>query len=326
MTAPVIDRRDAFTVLGTDVSNSGTAYQALVDAGLAGMDVHKVPLYTGRGKIVEGAYTLEDASGEPLPKITVGSDFTPVQYEDVATTLDAVARRTGAVFDRCGKLDVRAYGIGGARAFISMRLPEQMRIGGTDLVDAYIVAFMSHGWNSNVLAPTGIRVECANQQPQFARSDDFKIVIRHTSSAQARHIAAEAALIKSVAAMKQAEAESLEMLNVRTTNEQFREIVGHLWPLNSEAKGTTTRHANRLERLEVIRNAQTNAGIGGTAWGDYQAILEHAQWVQRIKGGDDGDTNLTAVRARRILTANGLERDQLKAYNIVREHVGLATS
>lgn len=324
MTAPVLDRVDPFAVLGTDVSNSGTAHQALVDAGLAGMDIHKTPVVASNGRTVPGAYLLEDASGEPLPKMVVGDGFTVVQYEDVAATLDAVAARTGATFDRCGKLDVRAYGIGGARAFISMLLPEPLRIGGDDLVQSYIVAFMSHGWNSNVLAPTATRVECANQQPQIARGDDFKIIIRHTSSAHARHIAAEAALVSSVAATKQATREAEELLRVKTTNEQFRQIVERIYPLSSDAKGTVTRHQNRVEQLEIIRAGQTNTGIAGTAWGDYQAVLEYGQWHQRVKGGEDGDTNLTTVRARRALTAHNLIRDQLRAFDVVRETVGIS--
>jgi hypothetical protein len=326
MTAPVLDRVDPFAVLGTDVSNSGTAHQALIDSGLAGMNITKVPVTSRNGRSVPGAYLLEDATGEPLPKMVVGDGFTVVQYEDVADTLDAVAARTGATFDRAGKLDVRAYGIGGARAFISMRLPEALRVGGPggDLVQSYIVAFMSHGWNSNVLAPTATRVSCANQQPQIARGDDFKIVIRHTSSARARHIAAEAALVNSVQAMRQATREAEELLRVKTTNEQFRAIVERIYPLKSDAKGTVTRHQNRLEQLEIIRGGQTNTDIAGTAWGDYQAVLEYGQWYQRVKGGEDGDTNLATVRARRALTAHNLINDQLHAFDVVRETVGIS--
>lgn len=316
MTTPILDRRDAFATLGTDVSQSGTAHQALIDAGLAGMNIVKVPVSSRNGRTVPGAYLLEDATGEPLPKMVVGNDFTVVQYEDTAATLDAVAARTGAVFDRSGALDVRQYGIGGARAFISMRLPERLSIGG-DIVDAFLVAFMSHGWNSNVLAPTGVRVECANQQPQFARGDQFKIVIRHTTSALSRTAAAEEALVKSVASMRRAAEEAEGMLRVKTTAGQFEEIVSHLYPLDGEAsKATKTRHANRLEQLTLIRHGDTNAGIRGTAWGDYQAILEYGEWHQRVQGGDDGTT---ATRARRALTAPNLINAQLKAFDVVRE-------
>lgn len=323
-TAAVLDRTDAFATLGTDVSKSGTAHQALIDAGLAGMNITKVPVTSRNGRSVPGAYLLEDATGEPLPKMVVGNDFTVVQYEDVADTLDAVAARTGAVFDRSGALDVRQYGIGGARAFISMRLPERLSIGG-DVVDAYLVAFMSHGWNSNVLAPTGTRVSCANQQPQFARGDQFKIVVRHTTSAIARTQAAEEALVKSVASMRRAAEEAEGMLRVPTTNAQFEDIVKRLYPLDDDAsKATKTRHTNRLERLELIRTGDTNTGIAGTAWGDYQTILEYGEWHQRVQGGEDAGTNLAAVRARRALTAPNLVKDQLRAFEVVRTVAGIS--
>lgn len=320
MTAPVIDRHDAFTTLGTDVSNSGTAHQALIDAGIAGMNITKVPVSSRNGRTVPGAYLLEDSTGEPLPKMVVGDGFTIVQYEDVATTLDAVAARTGAVFDRAGVLDVRLYGIGGARAFISMRLPEQLRIGGGDLIDAYLVAFMSHGWNSNILAPTGTRVACANQQPQFARSDEFKVVIRHTASAPARTLAAEQALVASVESMKLATREAEQLLAVKTTDAQFREIVEKLYPAGGDSKSATTRHQNRIIDLEVIRHGDTNTDIKGTAWGDYQAILEYGEWHQNIRGGGD---DITAARARRVLTQPSLATTQLKALEVIRETVGI---
>ena len=317
-----LDRVDAYTALGTDVSRSGSAHQALIDAGLAGMNIHKAPVVAGNGRIVPGAYLLEDATGEPLPKMVVGDGFTVVQYEDVAAVLDAVAARTGATFHRSGALDVRAYGIGGARAFISMLLPEPIRIG-DDVTEGYITAFMSHGWNSNVLAPTGTRVECANQQPQIAQ-ERYSTIIRHTTSAPARHWAAEQALVNSAAAMREAAVHAEQMLRVKTTNEQFHDIVAKLWPLDPDAaKATVTRHENRIEKRDIIRTGDTNRGIAGTAWGDYQTVLEYAEWYQRIKGGDDEDNNPARRRARRALTAHNLVRDQLKAFEVIRETVGI---
>lgn len=321
MTAALADRVDAYTALGTDVSKSGSAHQALIDAGLAGMNITKVPVTSRNGRAVPGAYLLEDATGEPLPKMVVGDGFTVVQYEEVAEVLDAVAARTGATFHRSGALDVRAYGIGGARAFISMLLPESIRIG-DDVTEGYITAFMSHGWNSNVLAPTGTRVECANQQPQIAQ-ERYSTIIRHTASALARHQAAEEALVNSAAAMRDGARYAEQMMLVKTTNDQFRAIVDRLYPLGGESKQAQTRYHNRIEKLEMIRTGATNQGIAGTAWGDYQTILEYSEWHQNVKGGDDEGTNLTAVRARRALTAHSLVKTQLEAFDIIRETVGL---
>jgi len=81
---------------------------------MAGMNVRKVPVLHN-GKPVRGKWLLEDdRNGEALPGIVVGDDFTPYQYEQVAEVLDVVARRTGAVFDRAGYMDVTSYGLGGA--------------------------------------------------------------------------------------------------------------------------------------------------------------------------------------------------------------------
>jgi len=324
MTAPA--RTDALAILGEDVRGSDTAYHALVTAGMAGMNVRKVPVLHN-GKPVRGKWLLEDdRNGEALPGIVVGDDFTPYQYEQVAEVLDVVARRTGAVFDRAGYMDVTSYGLGGARGFISMRLPHQLSFGG-DKVDAYIAAFMSHGTGSNLLTPTGTRVECANQQPAMAQ-EKYRVIIRHTSSVEARHRYAGEVLTNSVAAIKTATYEANQLLAVKTTDDQFRDMIERAFPIKGDGKGTVTRHQNKIDKMMVIRHGDTNRGIVGTAWGDYQTMLEFIEWHQRIRGGDDSThddeyVNPTTLRARRALIQPSVARDQARALEVVRELAGL---
>lgn len=325
MTAPTIDRTAALHELGTDVSSCKTAGEALVLAGIAGMNVTKAPVYTAAGKPVRDQYALVDADGEPLEKITVGKDFTVVNYETVAETLDIVAERTGAVFDACGTLDVRAYGLGGARAFISMKLPDEALLGGVDPVERYLVGFMNHGAASNILGPTATRVWCANQQPQISANPDFKIVIRHTTSAPQRTADAQYALDASVKSMALLAREAEEMLAAKTTDEQFRAIVAQLYPQpENAAKATATRLRKHITDLEVLRHAPTNANIVNTAWGDYQTITEYSQWRKQVKVDDPADTSgIDVLRARRALVSGTEAKLNVKAYTAIREMAGL---
>ena len=326
MTAALLEsvdgRIDAMTVLGTDVRESSSAHQALVDAGIAGMGVRKVPVFTGLGKLVEGQYALETALGEPLHNITVGDNFQVVQFEDNAATLDAVARRTGATLTNAGKVDVRNYGIGGARAFVALELPEPIVIG-DDRMIGYITAFMSHGLSSNHFVPGAKRTWCANQQSQMVREGhDLKVTIRHTSSALERTALAEDTLMATVAGMRDLETEGREMLAQAVTDEEFRRIIEAIYPLGGDSKAAQTRYDKRVEALQELYVGPTNANITGTAWGAYQALNEYGQWVQGVRLGED--TSMDRARARRALTSSNLASTQIKAYTVIRDMYGLA--
>src|SRR6478672_7735705 len=113
MTTALTDPPSAVELIGTDVSHSTTALQALRDAHLAGLNVTKVPVVTAtNGELVPGQFALE-SHGKPLPGITVGDDYKVVQFEENAATLDAVARRLGATYANAGALSL-------SQAFVSL--------------------------------------------------------------------------------------------------------------------------------------------------------------------------------------------------------------
>lgn len=305
MTLAIAPRRDALGALGVNVAGVRTASDALAESGLAGLNVRKVPIRHNDYE-VDGKYLLvhdsADGTDIPFPQVTVGEDFTVYQYEEVAGILDAVAEHTGATFDRAGSLDVESYRLLGARAFISLRLPDTLAPG-DDPMDAYIVAFMSHGAGSNILAPTATRVFCANQQPQVA-AETNRVIIRHTKSIDARHRMAGDILTNSAKALTKANRDAEIMLAQRTTDEQFQAMIERAFPRRGDKPATITRHNNRIERMMMVRNEDHNANIRGTAWGDYQALLEWIQWEQRIHG-EDKATNPDGLRARRVLAPTG---------------------
>jgi len=319
MTTAAPARTDALHLLGTDISDVTTAHGALVASGIAGMGIRKVPIQTAEGHTIDGQYALADASGQPLPRITVGEDFRVVQFEDNADVLDAVARRTGATFDSAGVLDTRAYGAGGARAYVALSLPEKLMIG-DDPLDAYIVAFMNHGNASNFFVPTATRVACANQQPQVTRNSINKIVIRHTPSALQRTALAEETLVTTIEALRTMAIEAEEMLTQAVTDAKFREIVDNIYPLSSDAKAAHTKHGKLVDTIEDIFHGKTMQSVGGTAWGAYQAIIEYDQWYRSVRGEiHDG---ISRMQARRTLTSDNAT--QIKAFETVRELVGLS--
>lgn len=317
-TALAIRPPSAVELLGTDVSNSGTAHQALVDAGIAGLDVVKVAIQTvDHQETVRGQYALE-SHGKPLHGITVGDDYNVVQFEANAETLDAVARRLGATFANAGALSL-------SQAFVSLVLPEPLEIGDDKLI-ATINAFMSHGTGSNVFVPGGCRILCANQQPQLVRDGrDYKVTIRHTVSAPERTALAEEAMMATTAGMKLIVKEGLEMLRQPCSRGDFTEIIDIVFPLGGESKTAQTYYDKRVAILESIFNGPTNANIADTAWCAYQSITEYVQWAKGVRGVPDNELGeLSVARARRALTSGDARKDQVRAYTVIREMFGLA--
>lgn len=306
------DRVDALHGTGTDVRGTTSAFDALADAGLAGWNVQKYTLKFEDGTPIRGVQGLRKANGYPLHGLSVGDRYNVIQYEENAALLDAVATTTGATFDTAGDLD------NGRKAFLSMKLPEQLVFGEGDPVDAYIVAFMGHGKVSNVFTPTAVRVWCANQQPQITRGDKHKVTIRHTSSAHERMRLAEQTLTATVAAFRELATEAERMLEVKLTNKKFEDIVSNLYPLGGETANAQTRYTNRMDTLAHLFNeSPTNANIRGTVWGGLQSTFEYVEHHATIRGGDGG--SITDRRSRRALVSATAAAERDRAYKAFAE-------
>jgi Domain of unknown function (DUF932) len=319
MTTALAAPTNAFQLVGTEVPEARTALEALEMAGLTNLNLTKVPLFNTNGRPAAGKYGLETGNGELLPGVVVGEDYEVVPYEAYASMLDAVAERTGATIDSVG-----ALGYNSTRAFISLKLPQQLLIGADDPVDGYIAAFLGHGTTANHLMPTGIRIFCANQQPQLTRDNKYKIVIRHTSSASERTAKAEETLVASVAAMNEMATDARAMRAAAFTPDQLHRAIDLVYPLGGDSKAAQTRYDRRVEAITGIHNGDTMANIRNTAWGAYQALIEFDQWHRSVRNPDD-DSNIERLRARRSLASNSSAFvSQLRAFDVVRALAGLS--
>jgi hypothetical protein len=150
--------------------------------------------------------------------------------------------------------------------------------------------------------------------------DNFKVIIRHTSSAPARTAAAEQVLTAAVGSMRQMAVQGEQMLARKVTADEFTKIVERLYPLGGDSKSAKTRSNKRIDLLQQIYSSPTQEPIRNTAWGAYQAILEFGEHYQGIKRTEG---SLGVARARRALTSGNLATAQLRAFQLVRDMVGL---
>lgn len=302
-------RRDAFQQLGTDVSMSSSAREAMDTAGLTGWDVRKHELKTAEIMSADGPMIQLDVPGrfasirtnpvtsQPEVLGVVGNSYVPIQNETHCSIIDAIVDRSGASFDSAGSMR------GGRDVFISMKLDEQLIIGGIDPVDLYVGAFNSHdGTSAFKIGVFQVRVFCANQQAALMKGNERSFTARHTAKAatieaDARHALGIASRYNEAFGEK-----AEELISKKMTNAEFNKMIEGFWELpETPAKAVATRHANRAATLNYLFNeAETNANIRGTRWAAYQSITEYVDHYAPTNLG--GAESIESARATRVLT------------------------
>jgi phage/plasmid-like protein (TIGR03299 family) len=301
-------RTDPWHRLGTTVQGRAfTADEAMTLGHLGGWQVRKIPLTAteptrdGVTTIpVPGYATVRDNPFTGLPEAlgVVGDLYTPMQNEDHATFLNTLADESGAIFDTAGSLN------GGRQVFITMRLPDTMKVGGTDLVDVNIAALNSHDGSSPFrILVTPIRVVCANTQAAAIRDHLSSFAVRHTRNAKATLQQARDAIGLTFAYHAAFEAEAERLIQTTMTDATFDHLISTVFgqPDSDATARTQTAERKRRDRLHhLFGDADTQAGIRGTAWAGYQAVAEYIDHFAPVQARRNADV----ARATRLLTSD----------------------
>ena len=215
----------------------------------------------------------------------VGAGYEPLQNEDHAEFLNNLADQSGAVFDTAGSLR------GGRQVFITMQLPDTLTIGGTDAVDLNIAALNSHdGSGAFRILVTPVRVVCANTQAAALAAHASSFSIRHTRNAKAAVAAARDALGLTFAYVEAFEAEAERLIQTTLTDGEFDALIEATFgPLDPDASERTKQaDADRQDVLSFLfHDADTQAGIRGTAWAGYQAVAEYVDHYAPVRAKQD---------------------------------------
>jgi phage/plasmid-like protein (TIGR03299 family) len=310
-------RRSAWHQLGEVTDGCLTAEQVMDKAYLGNWNVRKLRM-TATEITPDGVSTLPVpdafATARTHPKTghldylaTVGSDYTIVQNEQHCELLNLLVQRSGAHFETAGSLR------GGREVFVTMKLPETLRIAGIDDIGLYIAALNSHDGRTKFrIIITPIRIVCANTQRMALQSAKMCYEVRHTSGATAK-IAAEArnalGMVEDYVPAFEAQAEKLIGRELSTV--EFKQVIREIWPTKPNPSVRTRNNQARRERelLRLFQTAGTNANIRGTAWAGLQAIgelLDHHTHRDPI------------VRANRALPINGdYAKKKQQAYELL---------
>lgn len=282
-------RLAAWDVLGTRLSGVRGSIDAMKESDLAGWNVRKVDL--SASEVTDtGVTTLEvpdrwatvrtnPTTGGTEYLGVVGSHYQPIQNEEHATLLDAVIDTGDAQWVAAGASH------GGKRTFMTMRLPDEVQIGGKDALGLYLVAFNSHdGSSSFKFAVTPVRVACTNMQAAALKGAVSSFSIRHTAGAGRELAEARRALDLTYKYVETFEAEAEALLAQRYTNAEFDKFAGTLFGIQDEGKASKRALANRDGMIALYRDSDTLDGIRGTRWGAYQAATEFIDHVAPVRG------------------------------------------
>jgi len=306
--AAIFARTDPWHRLGTTLTGQAfTAQDAMTIGHLGGWDVRKVPLQAV-DLDADGATVLEvpgyatvrtnPFTGGAEALGVVGGSYRPIQNEEHCDFLNHLVDVSGAVFDTAGSLR------GGRQVFVTMSLPSSLMVGGVDQVDLYLAALNGHdGTSAFRLLLTPVRVVCANTQAAALRDHVAQVSIRHTSGATAHVAAARDALGLTFAYASEFQAEADQLIEQDMTDAAFHELVRATFGVAANDAPARTRNASqrRWETLShLFHDADTQAGIRGTAWAGYQAVVEYVDHYAPVRAKTDPRT----ARAERLLVSD----------------------
>lgn len=268
--------------LGIIVDKAMTSDEAIK---LANLDytVEIKPLFAeieGVGKIEVPNKFATVRTDKNLALGVVGARYTTVQNKDAFKFFDEIVGGKHAMFETAGVLGI------GERIFVSAKMPNVIRIAGTDdLTEVYVLLTSSHdGSGSIIAAVTPVRVVCQNTLNAALKNTVSRVCIRHTSSAEGRLAEAHKLLGISHTYINDVNEMFNSLAKKSITDAQVKKLVEELF--KSEKEDST-----RINNIREAVMASYFSGVGqnkiiGTAWGAYNGITHYLDHVQSYKTGD----------------------------------------
>lgn len=298
-------RLDAWHSLGTVLPDTFTAEDAMKHGMLAGWQLRKVAINAQVSEksqlIIPSQYAV--VRNNPVVKGqfdvmgVVGEKYTIMQNESLCYLLNLLVDESGAHFETAGAID------GGRKVFVTMKLPGNIRVGGSDRVDNYIVLMTSHdGSTSTIFMITPVRVVCENTLNLALGQHSNFFRVRHTVGADKIMIQqAREALDFTFDYLDEFQTEAEQLINTTLTQNRFEEIIAREFGAPEDAPNSTiTRTDNKLDQMaQLFADAHTQAGIRDTAWAGLNALTEWYDHFSPVRGA--GASSEEVLRSRKAL-------------------------
>ena len=304
-------RTAAWHQLGVTLPSEFTAEEAMKFGRLGGWNVRKTPLMasveeTGELLAVPDRFAVvRDNPVEPRQDVLgiVGNRYEILQNEELTGLLDTLVDESGAHFDTAGAIK------GGRWVFVTMKIPNCIKIGGVDPVDQYLAAMTTHdGSLPTTVMVTPVRIVCQNTLNLAFGQAKNTLKVRHTRGAQKLLIQqAREALDFSYGYLDEFQKEAEMLINTTMTQSTFEQIITKEFGADEDApKAVQTRAEDRLDDMvELFSQSYTQEGIRDTAWAGLNALTEYADHMLDVRTGEDGDDD--EARARKAIFDPGFK-------------------
>jgi phage/plasmid-like protein (TIGR03299 family) len=301
------------------VSSASNASAALAAAGLLDWEVRTRPIFTtGPDGTPIGVRDLRatvrrnpEAETESFDALgVVGREYQVIQNEEAFEFLTKLVAAGYAMFETAGSLD------GGARVFVTMRVPEHVLVAGQDPIALYVAVTTSHdGRSAFTSITTPVRIECQNTLKLALSKAEKRYVKPHrgTRALSVDDARAELGLVVDEGAQIAKIAEG--MLRRRVSVDAFDAIVAREFaPIRpgSTPAVATKREKQRDAMRWLYRDGPHQEFGRGTAWAAFNAIAEWLEWyrqsnpsapsvVESVLVGDIADLRQKAWRVFSLL-------------------------
>lgn len=274
------------TVFDRDIT---TSTDMLSEANLGGWNVHLRKLDSDARRTSE---TFEVVRTNPFDGLldrlgTCGERYGIVQNEQAFGMFDDL----GVTWEAAGSFKDGAIVYGQAKVDRNIVIDPQ---GVADVIKPFlsvVTTFNSSG--AMVIGRDALRLACFNQFREMKAGLTNVVKVRHTLTISDRLKKIRQAWKSTMAHYAEVEAEANRLFQQSLTDAQFFGIVDQIQGERPElnTKGAQTKWDNSRELYAQAWKGETNAGVYGTRFGGFQALIERNQWARTVQDTDNGLEN-----------------------------------
>ena len=299
-------RKQSWVQAGTAV-NAGSASEAARQAGLD-WTVELSDMFVERKTIVSPYETVTDKLDVPKRQAVikrteneesvigvVGDKYKIVQNMEVFSALDTLVDSGDARYTAAGEYN------NGANIWMVMELPMGVQVA-DDPHAAFLLVQSSHDGSCAVrIRPIIERLYCMNQINRIIKGkhkNDYTYVMKHTTNSELSVSDIRNITQLTYDSIQQYETIAGTLLQRKVDERQVRNIFKSVWALPSEVENAPEHLLSQGQRRQrtialngrdsawsIYSESPTQENIRGTAFGAWQAVIEHADHY--ASGGSD---------------------------------------
>lgn len=241
----------------------------------------------GENKTIDNLYSIvNDRTGQPLPGVGVNGRYEIIQTTAYADIGNAITGELGAEFVGGGSL------MGGKGLFLQAKLPDSIRVRGTDdVVDKMLTFLTSHdGSLCFMVAFLGVRLFCANQFKSIGDELRNGDKIRHTRNAGDRLKEAARVVLDAHKAYRSLQLKLDWMTEQAYSSPQTTLATRRLFGVKDdvvEADIPTRTRNNIVSVMETIATGPGQDCFRGTAYNVWNGMTHWVDHVRSLRSNTD---------------------------------------